>query len=219
MAKPSQQAQRRPVNTGAAEKVGMRYEFYRDNFRILAGAVPVLTVALLVSISLNVMLATRKPQMRYFATDQAGRLTKMQALSEPYRTDAYVTNWVTERVTAAHAIDFQNYRRQLTALQPSFTPEGYDSYVNSMKNAGTIDLMVKNLLVETGVPTGVPVVIERGLASGVVYWKVQIPMSVEFRSALKSGKQQRMVEITVVQRDTLEHEDGIAISKWVESDT
>jgi intracellular multiplication protein IcmL len=216
--KPAAAPARRP-SSGGLEQVVTRNEFYRDKFRLMASTLPVLVVTLLVSIGLNVMLATRKPVERYFSVDPAGRITKIIALTEPYVTDAYLTSWVTEKVSRAYSLDPQNYRRQVGDLEAFFTPDGHQAYINSLQSSGTIDLMTKNLLILTGVPTGAPIVVSRGEAGGVYFWKVQIPMLVEYRSSTKSSQKRRIVEVTVVRRQTIESPEGIGISQFVASDS
>lgn len=204
---------------GALEAVILRMEFYRDKFRLMASTLPVLVVALLASISLNFYQATRKPVERYFTVDSAGRLTKIVALTEPYVTDAFIASWVSDKVARAYSIDPQNYRRQVGDLEPFFTAEGHDQYVASLQSSGTIDLITKKLLVMTGVPTGAPVVVDHGVADGVFFWKVQVPVLVSYRSSTQSAQKNRIVEVTVVRRQTMESPEGIGISQFVASDS
>jgi intracellular multiplication protein IcmL len=205
-------------STGGLRNVLLRNEFYRDGFRFLAGAYPVTAIALLLSIGLNFYQATRPPKERYFSVDPAGRITKIVALTEPYVTDSYITSWVTEKVSRAYSMDPQNFRRQVGDLEPFFTPDGHQQYIDSLQSSGTIDVMTKNLLIMTGVPTGAPIVVERGEANGLYFWKVQVPMMVEFRSSTKSAQKRRLVTVTVVRRQTIESPEGIGISQFVASD-
>jgi intracellular multiplication protein IcmL len=205
--------------TGGLEQVTLRNEFYRDKFRMMASSLPVLLVALTISVSLNVVLATRKPVERYFTVDPAGRLTKIVALAEPYVTDAFVASWVSDKVSRAYSIDPQNYRREVSDLEPFFTQDGHQQYINSLQSSGTIDLITKKLLVMTAVPTGAPVVVGHGVADGVFFWKVQVPMLVSYRSSTQSAQKNRIVEVTVVRRQTMESPEGIGISQFVASDS
>ncbi|MEJ6002670.1 type IVB secretion system apparatus protein IcmL/DotI [Paucibacter soli] len=218
MAPPNSQTTK-PRSTGATERVQLRNEFYRDKFRAMATSMPILLVALLLSICMNFVLATRKPQDRYFAVDPAGRIVPIRSLQEPYVTDAYLATWVSEKVSRSYSMDPQNYRRQVGDLQPFYTPEGYEQYVQSLQSSGTIDLITKNLLVMSGVPMGAPIVAARGEVNGIYYWKVQIPMLVDFRSGTKTAQKKRIVEVTVVRRQTIESPDGIGISQFVASDS
>jgi len=209
----------KPRASGGLERVVLRNEFYRDKFRMMATSMPILVVALLVSIGLNFVLATRQPRSSYFAVDPAGRIVPIRSLLEPYVTDAYLGAWVSEKVARAYSMDPQNYRRQVGDLQPYFTTDGYEQYVQSLQTSGTIELITKNLLVMSAVPTGVPIVASRGEVNGIYFWKVQIPMLVDFRSGVKQTEKKRIVEVTVVRRQTIESPDGIGISQFVASDS
>lgn len=210
----------RPKSTGAGEKVHLRFEFYRDMFRHLATSMPILGIALLISVSLNVILATRKPVERYFTVDAAGRIIKVPALTEPYVTDSYISSWVSEKVSRAYSMDPDNYKREVSDLAPWFTPDGFDQYKGSLVSAGIIDFMTRNLLISSGVPTNAAVVVHRDIdkATGTFYWKVQVPMLVTYRSSNKIATKKRVVEVTVVRRLTIECPDGIGISQFVASD-
>lgn len=205
-------------NTGALERITLRNEFYRDKFRTMATATPILVIALLVSISLNVVLATKTSEKFFFTVDGAGRVVPVRALNEPYVTESFLINWVNEKVARAYSLDPQNFRRQTADLAPDFTPDGYKQYVGSLIDSGTIDFMTKNLLVSTAVPLGAPVVIDRGEVNGVYFWKVQVPMLVQYRSAIKGAEKHRQVTVTVVRRQTLENPLGIGINQFVAYD-
>jgi intracellular multiplication protein IcmL len=205
-------------NNGAIETVKLRNEFYRDNFRTLALAAPVLAFALVLSIVLNVFLATREPSQRYFTVDGAGRVIPVRALTEPYVTDTFLTNWVSENVTRAFSMDPLNYRRQAAEMEPNFTEEGYAAYIDSLKESGVIEFMTKNLLISSAVAQGAPVIVEKGVANGLFFWKLQMPILVQYRSAQKGTEKRRMVNVTVVRRQTLENPLGISISQMVAFD-
>lgn len=211
------QAQAR--RSGPLETIMLRNEFYRDKFRMLATALPLLVVALVVSIALNVVLVNRKPTHHYFTIDQVGRVIPIKALSEPYVTEAMLLNWVTEKVAKAYQMDPQNYRDQVGELEPFFTTDGYQQYIESLKSSGTIDLLTKNLLVSSAVPLKTPVIVERNVTpAGVYYWRVQVPMLVDYRSSTRSAQKRRLIDVVVVRRQTLESPQGIGISQFVASD-
>jgi hypothetical protein len=44
-------------------------------------------------------------------------------------------------------------------------------------------------------------------------------MMVDYRSAQKSAQKKRVIEVTVVRRQTIESPDGIGISQFVASDS
>lgn len=207
-----------PRNTGALERVMLRNDFYRDKFRMMVTSAPILLVALVISIAMNFVQSQRPPERFFFTVDPALRVIPIRALSEPYISEPALINWVSERVSRAYSMDPQNYRRQASDLSPDFTDEGYAQYIKSLESSGTIELMTKNLLVSTGVAQGAPVVIERGLANGVFFWKLQVPVLVQYRSAIKGTEKKRIVTVTIVRRQTLENPLGIGINQFVAVD-
>ncbi len=207
-----------PKRPGGLETVQLRNEFYRDKFRLLASLLPILVIALLVSVSLNVVLATRKAERDYFAVDQAGRITPIVALSEPYVTPTFLLNWVTDTVTKAYSFDAKNMQRQIGDLQPLFTPDGYNQYVGSLQSAGILDLVRKELLIVSATPTGTPVINRTGQFDGAVIWEVQVPVLVQYRSSGKSAEKRLLVDLVVVRRNTIESAVGIGVSRFAARD-
>lgn len=220
-ATPKQGQKPAPTKNGAVrglESVMLRNEFYRDKFRAMAVATPLLVVALLISIALNVVLATRKAERDYFAVDQAGRITPIVALSEPYVTPSFLLNWVSETITRAYSFDAQNMQRQIGDLQPLFTPEGYDQYVQALSTAGILDLVKKNLLIVSATPLGTPVVNRTGNLNGAMLWEVRMPVLVQYRSATQLAERRLMVDLVVMRRQTLESPSGIGVSRFAAAD-
>lgn len=216
---PSKRTQPSTPNTGALERVSLRNDFYRDRFRMLVTAVPVLAVALLVSMGLNAVQFSQKPKNHYFAIDADGRLIPIKSLSEPYVTEGRLLTWVSETVTRAYRMDAQNYKAQVMEMSDDFTPEGFAEYTESLQSSGTIEFLTKNLLISSATPTGAPLIVERNLTqSGAYYWRIQIPMLVEYKSGLKAASKKRIVEVIVVRRHTVESKQGIGISKFFAKD-
>ncbi|MCZ8255030.1 MAG: DotI/IcmL/TraM family protein [Polaromonas sp.] len=217
--KPS--APQRPRTSGTLETIRLRNTWYRDMFRIQAPALLIVSIALVLSLALNVVLAMRKPVERYFTVDGAGRVIPIRGLSEPYVTPAFLTTWVSESVIRAHALDPQNYRTQVADLRGRFTTAGYDQFVASLQGSGTIDFMTKRLMIQSAALRASPVITEQGLdnATGTYFWRIQIPVIVDFRSATASvAPKQRVVEVLVVRRQTLDAPEGIGIAQFVSRD-
>lgn len=205
-----------PARGGAAEAVGLRFEFYRDRFRTLVAAVPVLGIALLVSLAMNVVLLNRQPERFFFTVDSAGRVIPIRPLSEPYLTDANITAWVADKVIRAYAMDPKNYRQQISDMSGDFTPDGYQSYVRSLESSGILSFLVENLVVSSAIPTGVPLIVAQGtLPDGTYHWRVRVPVLVDYRSATKQSSVKRVVEVVVVRRHTIEAPLGIGIAQFV----
>lgn len=206
------------ANTGALEMVHLRNEFFRDNFRTLALVLAVLVTALLVSVATNIILATRKPTVQNFTVDSAGRITPIVPTDKPYVSQSTLKSWVSEKVVRAYTMDPKNFRSQIDEMADDFTPDGLAQYKKSLIDSGTIDLIQKNLLISSATTLGVPVMIEEGTVGDVYFWKLEVPILVQYASAIKSAERRRVVTITVVRRDTRESKAGIGINQFVAYD-
>lgn len=205
---------------GALGATQLRYQFYRDGFRMAVTASVILSVGLLVALAVIAYLASRPPKNTYFSVDPAGRVVKMTALSSPYVNSTFIQSWVADRVSRAYAMDPKNYRTQVAELAGDFTPDGFESYKASLEKSGIIDFMTKNFAVSSAVPTGTPLIAQEGeLSDGTYHWRVRVPMLVEYKSASKTSPPvRRVVEVLVVRRHTIEAPLGIGIAQFVAVD-
>lgn len=203
---------------GGPNAVGLRNEFYRDKFRAMATSLPILSGALVISLALNVALALRKPDQSYFAVDNSGRIVPLTALAEPYVTQQYLLNWVSETATRVYSFDALNYQSQLQALQPAFTDDGYAQFLASLKSAGLLDFVKDNLMIVSATPRGVPIITQQGDYQGTHIWQVQVPMLVTFRNNNKFAEKRLLIQMVVTRRQTLEAANGIGISQFIASE-
>jgi intracellular multiplication protein IcmL len=185
-----------------------RYEFV---MKVTSGFV-ILSIILAVSI---VYLATRPVQQRFFTTNSQGAIREILALNKPIASEEEVLNWATQAVTKAYSMSFANYGQQLNDLKPNFTDAGWRGYDQALQRAGFIDGLLKNQYVTSAVPKKAPVVVARGVVSGVFGWRLQIPLIVTFTSANTSSSQEINVEVTVVRRDETENPQGLGIAQII----
>lgn len=206
------------AGTGGLKAVRLRFEFYRDGFRWLVTTAALLAIAVIVqAVSIHHLLG-RKPVERYFTVDNAGRVIPVKALSEPFVNPTTLATWAAERILKAYRLDPKNYVAQAEEQRSSFTPDGFEQYKASLVTSGTIELMTKRLLVMSATPLGTPVVVKEGVEEGVYYWKVRMPVLVDFQSATAQTQRRRIVEIVIVRRHTIEAPLGIGISQFVARD-
>jgi intracellular multiplication protein IcmL len=201
--------------TGETEKIVARQNFYVDGWRIMLGALPILSIALLISIGFNIYQVLRQPEPRYFATHE-GRLIPIAALNLPYVDERFVLQWVTDAVSAAYAIDFMNYRSQLNAARKYFTQAGFESLENAYKER-RLKMIVDGMLVSSGVVTSTPVIVGTGVVNGVFLWKVRVPVIVTLTNNSQRIVNNYMLTIVVSRTQTYENPYGIAISQFNEA--
>ena len=117
--------------------------------------------ALVLSAGAHGWHALHPPQPEYFATTADGRLIPLVPISEPYVAQETLLAWVTEAVTQAYTLDYVHYRKQLAAMRPNFSDEGFKHHLQALEAAGTLEAIIKRRLVSQVVPTAPPVVVNQ----------------------------------------------------------
>ena len=80
-----------PDETDLLVAAGIRFEWYRDGFRVLLGLLLIGALLLAVSLGLNVFLLAYQPPPRYFVQTADHQLVGVVPLDEPSFSDERVT--------------------------------------------------------------------------------------------------------------------------------
>ena len=203
------------MSDDSIELIRLRNNFYRDNYRRIMKLLLILTATLVVMIAIIFYLLAHRPQPKYFATTQAGRVLELIPLSTPMLSSTALLNWASELATATFTYNYLNYRQQIGALQPNFGANTWKDFLTELRNNGNVDAMVKRKLLVTAVPSGSPVILSQGNLNGRYTWKVQVPILAKYVSANDSYQTQYLVTMTIVRVSTLENQNGVAVSQYV----
>lgn len=206
--------QRPPVEDFMATRLlrdtAVREKVYRDRITMI-----IMGIALIASIFANVMLATRKPDIKYFATNANGGLLRMVALNQPISSRSDVLSWATSAITQAYTYDFANFRKQFQESSNLFTTSGWEGFLQALDESGNLKSVQTNKFVTTVVPKSAPVIVGTGYVEGRYAWKIEIPIIVTYQSATKRVSQNLLVQAVIVRRSELEHPKGLGIAQIV----
>lgn len=206
-----------PQKEGGALHVSFRNDYYRDQYRNMAGLVRYGAIGLLLSVSMNAFLSyeliERPPT--YFAATRSGRIIPLVPLSQPEYSNRTVIKWATARAVDAFSYDFVNWRERLTGIAKDFTTGGYNSFVASLKTSGNLSLVIKERRVVSAAPSGAGVLVAKGLLSGSYAWKVEVPIVVSYQVARNTVSQNVLVTLLIVRRSLVTHPSGMAIAQFL----
>lgn len=217
-AKAAAKAGAAPVLRHADEAVASilaRDAYVRERHVFLQRVIVALAAVCVAQGAANYYLATRPVLMRYFITDDSGRIKEMQALSAPVNTLSDVSNWLTDAVTKAYTFSFANYRAELSAARVNFTGEGWKGFEKALNDSGNLRAVIDNKYVTTAVPTGAAVLVSDGLINGRYAYKFQIPILVTYQSASQKTTQNLMVTAIVVRQPETEQVRGLGIASLI----
>jgi intracellular multiplication protein IcmL len=206
--------------SGAAsiQFAGVRFAFYRDQWRAVVLLLPLVVIALLISLLLNVYLALRPVKNVYFGVTPSGQMTALAPLDQPYLRPEELMQWAGRAVVAAHTFDAVNYRDQLNQARQYFTTEGFEQYVGALKSSGTLETITKNVLIASAAQSGPPVISKFGTDSGVHFWEVQVPLTLRYYNAKTSNEFRRMVTVKIIRMPTHEAPLGVGVSQVISRD-
>ncbi len=217
---PQKEAETEEGNTSDMTKglgtVLIRNEFYRDGYRSLLKLVLLEGVAVLALIGIMFFIVNgKKPENRYFATTEDGRLIPMVPLSQPNLSSPALMSWVAQAATEVMTFNFNDYRRRLQESSRNFTQRGWDSFTTALQSSRMMERVEANQQIVTAAPRGAPVIQSEGLVLGRYQWVVQVPMIVTYQSGPKMNSDNLMVQMIVVRVPRLESPSGIGIEQWL----
>lgn len=195
--------------------VTMRNNFYRDGQRKIIAILLLSILSNVILASMLIYMITHPPEPKYFATSINGRITPLFALNEPNQSDSAVLQWANQAAIAAFTYNFVNYRSELQASSGFFTAEGWDQFLNALKQSNNLEAVKAKKLIVSAVATRAPVILQKGILNGRFAWRVQMPVLVTYQSASEFTQQSNVVTMLISRVSTLNSPRGIGISQFV----
>ena len=201
----------------ALELVRLRNNFYRDNYRRLMALLLMMSISLIVLVVGVVWLVTHRPQPKYFAATQSGRMLEVVPLNRPTLSSKALLDWAGMVATGAYTYSFINYRTKIQELESSFTTTGWKNFSTALTNSDNISAVEQRKLMVSAVVSGAPVIAHEGLLNGRYAWRVQIPLVVTYQSSSQRFDESHIVTMVIIRISTLQNESGIGIEQFVVS--
>ncbi|HEV8414153.1 MAG TPA: DotI/IcmL family type IV secretion protein [Bryobacteraceae bacterium] len=127
-------------------------------------------------------------------------------IATPKKIDAAaLLAWASGTATSALSFDFEDYQRVFTNAKRNFTPEGWQSFEDSLKKSQLPDIVVKyqqTMYTEQNV-TAPPKIESQGLSDGVYQWTVSVPVKRTIHAGNKTAIGQETVTMTLVEKKAI----------------
>ena len=204
----------------ALAAAGLRFEWYRDGFRLLLGLLVIGALVLALSLGLNVYLFAFQPPPRYFVQTADHQWVGVTPLDEPSFSDERITQWATEAIVAANNWNFADYREALQrACNRYFTPAGCQEYRDALIRIGNLDSVKAKRLTVRAVVVKPPIILNKVLQGQTqrFTWHLQMEVLISYLSSAEQTAQPLIVTVVVVRRALTETEQGVGIEKYVAS--
>lgn len=182
--------------------------------KLLSGNV-ILGIALLLSIVINGILVTRKPDNHYFATDPHGRLTRLIPLDEPMVSGEEVAQFSQDCVTRSFSLDFvpDQLRAKLNSLHDCYSNTGFAALMSAFDQSNIIQKIRDGRMVSSAVATGAAVITaETPNAPGGYMWTLQQPISITLANQTQQRSYSFVVETHIQRVSNVDNPTGISTS-------
>lgn len=201
---------------GGLGAVVIRNEFYRDGYRTLL-KIALLEGVVIIGLILAMfyVVSTNKPQDRYFATTNDGRLVPMVSLNEPNLSTPALMSWTAQAATEVMTFGFHDYRRRLQEASRNFTRIGWASFTTALEKSRIMESVEQNQQVLTAAPTSAPVLISEGIVNGRYQWQVELPMVITYQAGALKRADNLVLTLLIVRVSKLESPNGVGIEQWI----
>ncbi len=199
----------------ALEIIQLRNNFYRDSYRKVAIALVLSLILNIIAISIVGYFITHPPKSKYFATTDSGKVIRMIPLNEPNMSPNAIRSWTVTAVMSIYDFNFANYRKAFSDNQKYFTNKGWNGFLKQLKLSGTIKAVKDQKLIISSVPNGTAVITSQRSINGRYYWRVQVPMLIQYQSQSTNFNNNVMITLTIGRISTLKNNFGIGIVSFV----
>lgn len=186
-----------------------------------------LSVALILSLGMNVFQAVRPTKVVYLYADASGRVMVLYEMDRPNLSDSQVATWAATAISSALTLNYEEYKNQLQASQQEFfTEAGYKSFVKMLTDNRLLQIITdRNLLLTTTV-TAAPVLESSGVINGTYAWNYRIPLRLAFHgvqfsnggagAGSRTTESRSMIAHVIITRvSEINSKKGIGISRIV----
>lgn len=189
-------------------------DFYRHHYHHVIFVLMIILLVMAVMVAVVMFQMFHRPQTVFTAVDDKGQQMQLHPYEEPNLRPDTILRWASKAATAAYTFDYVNYNKQLDAVRPYFTEDGWQDFTQSL--GGLINRVVANQLFVNSVVSATPVISNQGPLPGRGYvWRIQIPFLVTYQSANTEVQQKYYVVLSIVRVPTHVNPQGIGIDQFV----
>lgn len=198
----------------ALKLVKLRSDFYRDSYRKVVAALLGMVVIVIILVSVIFFMAVNKPSPKYFAATDSGRIIPLIPLNQPNLSESNILQWASKALISVYSFDFVNYKKSFQENRQYFTDQGWQSFMDALTNAKTIQTVKDSKLVVSAVLNGAPIISNQYILRGRYTWEAQVPILVSYQGT-ESYSDNLMATLKIQRVSTLDNKYGIGIAEIV----
>ncbi|MGD9153602.1 MAG: type IVB secretion system apparatus protein IcmL/DotI [Gammaproteobacteria bacterium] len=198
----------------ALELVKLRSNFYRDSYRKVTAALLGAIIIIIALAGIVIFLIVSRPTPKYFATTDSGRIIPLIPLDQPNLSESNVLQWASQALISIYSFDFLHYQRSFQENRKYFTASGWQSFMNALEQAKTIQTVKDQRLIVSAVLNGTPIISNQYIIGGRYTWEAQIPLLISYQGT-NSYSDNILATLKIQRVSTLDNQYGIGITEIV----
>ncbi|MGD9108490.1 MAG: type IVB secretion system apparatus protein IcmL/DotI [Gammaproteobacteria bacterium] len=198
----------------ALELVKLRSNFYRDSYRKVTMALLGAIIIIVALVGIVIFLIVSRPTPKYFATTDSGRIIPLIPLNQPNLSENNVLQWASQALVSIFSFDFLHYQRSFQESRKYFTTSGWNSFMEALSQAKTIQTVKDQRLIVSAVLNGAPIISNQYIIGGRYTWEAQIPLLISYQGT-NSYSDNILATLKIQRVSTLDNQYGIGITEIV----
>lgn len=189
--------------------------FYQDKQSRIVILVTLLAgVSLLLLLFLLTLQPLRNPPPLFFKGTENSQLIQELPLDQPGLSTNALFNWLVQSVITVHSFNFVNYNSRMDMAKDYFTTEGYDSFIQALKDARVFEQVINKKYVFRALPSAAPQITKEGVLANHYLWKIKLPVRFQYRNVSDSLYDNADINILIVRVPTTSSPYGIRILRY-----
>ncbi len=160
------------------------------------------------------VFASKMEPPKVFVTFPSGESKQIRAMAWPVQSGKSVESWAVDAVQKIYTFDFLKAEEQLTAAQPFFTAEGWDSFTRALEASPLMKTVEENKLAVSVTPIKPPIIeATAGTGGNEFAWRVVFPVMVSFTGDTPTKNQYMLMRVLIVRVPTTENPRGLGVQQ------
>lgn len=188
---------------------------YREGFKNVLRLVVFESLAIVVLLGIVFYRVNDvRPQDRYFAENADGSVRRMVGLAQPNMSQDAIVTWAGAATSRIMTFGFDDIDASMAAAKKDFTPEGWKSFSEKLKNSSLLRALMANQQLLTSVPLQTPTLVSEGLWNGQYTWMVNVNLVMTTRAGPLEVVNRAAVRLIIVKMPTADNPMGIGIKAF-----
>lgn len=160
--------------------------------------------------------AEAKPAWMEYKPSYAGEESD---ISNPHRTHDEITTWAQQAVVDVLSFSRDNYNDKVNGFKKYFAPQGWQLYVNYLKDSKIVDVVGQGYTIGA-IVNDTPEIVNQGSSAGAYHWIMRMPVTISFYQKNEDGTPKPATSskfflfVDVLRVTQPGSEGGIAITNW-----